>query len=109
MPQAEGLPVLHGLPSKIYRIMACGRPILGICDADSEVAELIREAQCGVVVRPNDPDALAVAVKAAFASGPAWNLRGARGRSFVQQRYSVHEAANAYLALFEGARSPRRL
>jgi putative colanic acid biosynthesis glycosyltransferase WcaI len=104
VPQAEGTG-LHGLPSKIYRIMACGRPMIGICDADSEVAELIREAQCGLVVRPNDPDALAVAVKAAFTSGPAWHLRGAQGRSFVQQRYSVREVANAYLDLFESARS----
>ena len=107
VPQAEGTG-LHGLPSKIYRIMACGRPMIGICDADSEVAELIHEAECGLVVPPNDPDALAGAVKAACASGQAWNLKGTQGRSFVQQRYSVRGVANAYLSLFEGARLSRR-
>jgi colanic acid biosynthesis glycosyl transferase WcaI len=107
VPQAAGTG-LHGLPSKIYRIMACGRPMIGMCDPDSEVADLIRDAQCGLVVRPNDPEALAVAVTTASESGPAWNLRGAQGRSFVQRWYSVGEVTTAYLSLFEGARSSRR-
>ena len=43
VPQAEGTSLL-GLPSKIYRIMACGRPVVGICEAASELAELITRA-----------------------------------------------------------------
>lgn len=100
--QAHGTGV-HGLPSKIYRILACGRPMVGICDPESEVAALIAQAGCGVVVHPNDPAALAAAIRQALAEGPAWNDRGARGRRFVADRFSVGTVAAAYLRLFDRA------
>jgi colanic acid biosynthesis glycosyl transferase WcaI len=105
--QAEGTG-LQGLPSKIYRIMACGRPVIGICDADSEVAALIGEARCGAVVRPNDPPALAAAVHAAFVDSSSWSGRGAEGRRFVQDRYAVGTVTKQYTELLERAKSARR-
>src|SRR5690606_7489501 len=35
------------VPSKLYRIMAAARPILAITAPDSDVARLVREADCG--------------------------------------------------------------
>lgn len=92
---------LHGLPSKVYRIMACGRPIVAICDPESEVAALVGEAQCGVVVDPTSADALASAIRRAIDEGPGWAARGSRGRQFVQDRYSVGAVAGQYLQLLE--------
>jgi glycosyltransferase involved in cell wall biosynthesis len=42
------------VPSKIYGIMAAGRPVIFIGPPDSEVAHLVREAACGFVIRPGD-------------------------------------------------------
>jgi putative colanic acid biosynthesis glycosyltransferase WcaI len=106
VPQAEGTG-LYGLPSKIYRIMACGRPILGICDPTSEVAELITRADCGGVVGPNDPEALARAVRRAYDDRASWNNKGARGRQFVVEQFSVNRVAEAYTALLTRAASGR--
>jgi colanic acid biosynthesis glycosyl transferase WcaI len=98
---------LYGLPSKIYRIMACGRPILGICDTTSEVAELITRADCGGVVAPNDPEALARKIRRAYDDQPSWNSKGARGRQFVVEQFSVNRVAEAYTTLLARAASGR--
>ena len=42
------------VPSKIYGIMAAGRPVIFIGPSDSEVAHLVREAVCGFVIEPGD-------------------------------------------------------
>ena len=49
-PQFEGLVV----PSKIYGIMAAGRPVIFIGPPDSEAAHLVRKVACGFVIVPGD-------------------------------------------------------
>jgi colanic acid biosynthesis glycosyl transferase WcaI len=49
------------IPSKLYDAMAVGRP--AIVAATGEAAALVREAQAGVVVPPEDGPALAAAVR----------------------------------------------
>jgi colanic acid biosynthesis glycosyl transferase WcaI len=50
------------VPSKLYPILAAGRPYLAVVDADSEVAAITRQHQCGVLVPVNDAAALADAM-----------------------------------------------
>lgn len=40
------------VPSKLYEAMAIGKPVILI--ADGEAAEIVRKAQCGIVVPPGD-------------------------------------------------------
>lgn len=49
----------HAVPSKTYELMANGIHITGV--VKGETASLIEELNCGVVVEPEDPEALAVA------------------------------------------------
>ena len=53
-PKLEGLIV----PSKFYGIASAGKPIIVIADKDGELAGLVRQHACGVVVEPTDADAL---------------------------------------------------
>ena len=62
---------------------------------------MIAEAGSGLVVPPNDAEALARAIEAAFADRASWATRGQRGRSFVQEHYSAHRIVGQYLQLFE--------
>jgi GT2 family glycosyltransferase/glycosyltransferase involved in cell wall biosynthesis len=60
--------IRHGLegtvvPSKIYPILAAGRPVLALAPAGSDVARIIREYGCGVVVDPDDADALVAVIE----------------------------------------------
>ncbi len=55
---AEGLSV----PSKLYGIMASGRPIIAIMPEDTEVALTLNEYQCGLITPPKDVSALVEAI-----------------------------------------------
>jgi glycosyltransferase involved in cell wall biosynthesis len=47
------------VPSRLYNLMAAGKPILAVVDDNSEVADVIREAELGVTVPPESPKLLA--------------------------------------------------
>ncbi len=42
------------VPSKIYGVMAAGKPVLGVLEQGSEAQMLIEKSRCGVVVEPQD-------------------------------------------------------
>ena len=43
------------VPSKLYPILAAGRPVLALAPESSDVARIVRHSGCGVVVDPDDP------------------------------------------------------
>jgi len=55
-PEAEDLV----LPSKLTGMLSSGRPIIATCRADTEIASVV--SQCGIVVAPENADALAKAI-----------------------------------------------
>lgn len=50
---------LSQIPAKVFEYIAAARPILAETEWESVTAELIREVQCGVVVRPGAVDDMA--------------------------------------------------
>lgn len=50
-------------PSKLTAYMLTGRPIVASVDVDSDCANIIREAGCGLVVEPENEDSLREAIK----------------------------------------------
>ncbi|MCP5152004.1 MAG: glycosyltransferase family 4 protein [Chromatiales bacterium] len=73
LPSMEGLVV----PSKIYGVLAAGRPTIFVGDPAGEVAELLRRHACGVTVAPGDVAGLVDAV-ARFRDDPARRRRMGR-------------------------------
>jgi hypothetical protein len=57
------------VPSKAYGVFAVGRPIVYVGGADSEVAGVIAESGCGVVIPNGDAAGLAEAIKQAARRG----------------------------------------
>jgi colanic acid biosynthesis glycosyl transferase WcaI len=51
------------LPSKVLKIMASGRPVLAIAQPDSELSKLVKKAECGVTVSPNDAEGIARTIR----------------------------------------------
>ena len=51
------------VPSKLYGVMASGRPVLGILEEGTEARTIIDEAQCGISVDPGDYDAIEKLIK----------------------------------------------
>ena len=86
--------------SKVYGILAAGRPYIAATDPSSEPAQIARECGCGLVAVPGDPAALAEAI-ATMHDDPAMTRdMGARARSAARQ-YDRKVAVQAYHDLFE--------
>ena len=58
------------VPSKVYSIIAAGKPFIAAIEEDSEAVAIAREHGCGEVVPPGDDEALARAIQA-LADNPA--------------------------------------
>jgi glycogen(starch) synthase len=79
------LPSLNDVyPNAVLEAMACGRPC--VVTSTVGVAELVTESRCGLVVPPDDTNALAAAIGELLAL-PAEMLdeMGARGREIVER------------------------
>ena len=50
------------IPSKMHGYTAAGRPVIASVDADAPTALLLQQYQCGLIVPPQDADALAGAI-----------------------------------------------
>lgn len=87
------------VPSKVYRIMACARPILAVTDPSSDLGQLVRAAQCGAVVAPGAPEALAEAIRTAYRARASWQQMGEAGRRHVIENYARTVVTDRYLAL----------
>jgi len=46
------------VPSKLYPILAAGRPVLALAPEDSDAVRIIRRTGCGVAADPDDPDSV---------------------------------------------------
>ncbi|MBQ6886170.1 MAG: glycosyltransferase family 4 protein [Lachnospiraceae bacterium] len=46
------------VPSKLYGVMAAGKPVLGILEKGSEARLIIEESNCGISVSPGDYEAI---------------------------------------------------
>jgi glycosyltransferase involved in cell wall biosynthesis len=51
------------VPSKLYSTLAAGRPVLVIASPESDAARIVTAAGCGMVADPDDPGAVAAAVR----------------------------------------------
>ena len=78
----------EAVPSKFLRIMACGRPVLAMADADSELAREVGASGGGIVVSPVSADAVADAVRTLRAEPERVAVMGAAGRAYAATRYS---------------------
>lgn len=87
------------IPSKVYRIMASARPLIAITEQDSDLAALVRDSQCGVVVSPGDAEQLTAVVRQAAREPELWAQMGMRGRAHVSAAYSREAVSAQYDAL----------
>jgi colanic acid biosynthesis glycosyl transferase WcaI len=89
------------VPSKVYGILAAGRPVIAAVDPGSEPDRIVSEFECGFSIPPGDERLLAATVKEATAADLA--AMGTRARRALEQRFDRSIAARAYLDLLDGA------
>jgi glycosyltransferase involved in cell wall biosynthesis len=95
------------IPSKIFEILACCRPIVASVDGE---ARLITESSGGGwVTPPGEAGALADAILRAVSTPKEERARmGARGRAYVMKHYSRSAISARYLEVLQGVVARRR-
>jgi colanic acid biosynthesis glycosyl transferase WcaI len=88
------------VPSKVYGIMAAGKPFIAAVERGSEPALIVEEHGCGFRIEPDDPAALSEAVLR-MAREPLDEM-GRRGREAFERSFSRPIATAAYRRLLEG-------
>jgi len=73
------------IPSKTFTYLACGRPIL--VSANGDVADLISEIGAGIVVPPEDAQALALAIQELMSMEPSQREQYGRNAQIAYQKY----------------------
>ncbi|HVA80553.1 MAG TPA: glycosyltransferase family 4 protein [Candidatus Binataceae bacterium] len=95
MPGAAGCLV----PSKIYAILAAGRPFVAMMEPGAEVARIALEHRVGFVVEPGDAVALARTIAGTAEDRDELRAMGLRARALAVNRFDRGLATRAFAAM----------
>src|SRR5271170_6993524 len=94
------------VPSKLYSILAVGRPIIVIAPAECDAARIVVESGCGVAADPDDPAAVAAAIRELRAQPARLAEMGRRARETAAKYARVNELER-FVAIVEDAAHDR--
>jgi glycosyltransferase involved in cell wall biosynthesis len=92
MPGMAGVSV----PSRLYNVLASGRPVLAVTEPHSELALVVAEEDIGWVTPPGDDASLVHAIEDARQDLPRLHAMGARARAAAERRFSFSRSMAAY-------------
>jgi putative colanic acid biosynthesis glycosyltransferase WcaI len=87
------------VPSRLYGIMAVGRPVIAAADATSEISKVVADVGCGVVLPPARPDLVAGAIRDLYENRHTLDELGAKGRQYVEAEADRRVAHERYRAV----------
>lgn len=97
----EGMPGLL-VPSKIYGILAAGRPTLYVGPAEGEVFDIISSSRCGLRVANGDAAGLVAAILAYAADLARREDEGRRARKLFDAKFTKEHSVGRFVELIEG-------
>ena len=89
------------VPSRLFGVLAVARPVIAAAEPESETAQTVERARCGVVVAPGRPELLAGVLREARAGRLDLAGMGARGREYVMGTADRRVAIGHYRALLQ--------
>lgn len=95
------------LPNKTFDYMGAGKPIIAAVPS-GELSRLVEDAACGIAIPPEDPDAMADAIRRLAADGALATRLGAAGAGFVCTHYDRKVLAERFVAVVEGCQGSVR-
>lgn len=96
------------VPCKLYGIMGAGRPAIFVGPGASTVAREVQQAEAGVVVKSDEPEALASAIRR-LAADPAERQRlGENGRRFFLEHHERKVCCRRWEELLERLKAEGR-
>lgn len=89
------------VPTKVYGIMAAGKPFVAAVDETSEPHRIVDEVGCGIRVPPGDSESLAMAILELRGRRTELAELGMRGRKAFEGSYERTIATSRYRDLLE--------
>jgi glycosyltransferase involved in cell wall biosynthesis len=88
------------MPSRLYSIMASGRPIIALVDKDSSVDNIIKEAKCGIRVDQDDVERFIEAIRFYKNNSQLAIEHGLNGRKYFENNFTLDLISQQYYNLF---------
>ncbi|HLX37513.1 MAG TPA: glycosyltransferase family 4 protein, partial [Candidatus Binataceae bacterium] len=87
------------VPSKVYGILAAGKPFVAMMEREAEVARIAIESRVGFVVAPGDAAGLARIIREAASNRGALDAMGVRARALAERSFDRRIATRRFGAL----------
>ncbi|TAE59588.1 MAG: colanic acid biosynthesis glycosyltransferase WcaI [Nostocales cyanobacterium] len=91
--------ISFNMPSKIQVILASGRAIVGSVPDNGTAARAIQKSKGGIIVPPEDEQALAAAILDLYQNPEQVKTLGENSRKYAIEQYAFEQALNQYEAL----------
>lgn len=85
------------VPSKVLGYMAAARPVIAAVDKDCDTAELIRKAECGLVVPPDQAEALSEAILHFHRCPEDREVAGEKGVEYFINNFERRQVMKKYI------------
>jgi colanic acid biosynthesis glycosyl transferase WcaI len=87
------------IPTKMLEFMSCVRPV--ILGVGGQARQILEEAGGGIVIEPENADALARAIQRLAADPDVAHEMGQRGREYIVRQFSRRQTAEKYIEVLE--------
>jgi colanic acid biosynthesis glycosyl transferase WcaI len=98
--------ICFNMPSKIQVLLASGRALVASVPATGPAARVIQQSGGGIVVPPEDPDALAATILELYHNPEKVKVLGEKSREYALENYALEQALNRYEELFAAVQKP---
>lgn len=85
------------VPSKLYGVMAAGKPVLGVLDEATEARLIIEEANCGVVTDPGNYMQIEKIIQEFIDTEQDLIEIGRKGRSYLEKHLTKRVSIDKYI------------
>ncbi|MCC5634335.1 glycosyltransferase family 4 protein [Nostoc sp. CHAB 5844] len=93
--------ISFNMPSKIQVLLASGRALVASVPENGTAARAVRQSGGGVIVPPEDAQALAAAILELYKHPEKVKTLGYNSRQYAVEQYAFEQALNHYETLFE--------
>ena len=92
------------IPTKMLEFMSCARPV--ILGVDGQARQIVEEAGAGIVIEPENAEALVHAIQQLSANRELGTIQGQKGREYILQSFSRDRTARKYIEVLRSLLKP---
>jgi len=85
------------IPTKMLEFMSCARPV--ILGVEGQARQILEEAGAGIVIEPENADALRAAIEQLSANRELGRALGQKGREYILEKFSRARSAEKYIGV----------